>query len=108
MEIVKELKTYEKAPFPLLQRNGAMGILQGHLSKLLLLNTYSLSLLIKGMGISREGLSSKEAKFLKDLGVIHSQSRGGNFLALDDLRKILDFVDSEDSRNLRRQLEGLH
>ncbi|RYZ82852.1 MAG: hypothetical protein EOP04_21210 [Proteobacteria bacterium] len=107
MEVVKELTTYEKVPFPLLQRKGAIGVLQGHLAKLLHLNTYSLSLLIKQMGIDKAILSSKEAKFLKGLGVIHPQTRGGNFLTLGDLIKILDSVDSEESRNLRGQLEGL-
>ncbi len=107
MKIVKELMTYEKVPFPLLQKNGAKGILQSHLAKLLHFDTYTLSLLMKGMKTNKETLSSDEGKILKELGMISRYTRGGNFIMLDDVKKILELIDSEESGDLRKQLDDL-
>jgi hypothetical protein len=90
--------------YPLLKRGNAEGMLQGHLAMLLGMPDLSLSLLIRGMGLERQTLSRLEAKALKDLGVIHPNSRGGNFLPKATVSAILKAIQSEAARIIERQM----
>lgn len=100
----RNIQTGEDLAFPLLRRETVEGLLQGHLAALLGMPDPSLSLLIRGMGLERQTLSRLEAKTLKDQGIIHPNSRGGNFLPKGTVAAILKSVQSEAARSIETQM----
>ncbi|MDQ3233924.1 MAG: hypothetical protein M3Q07_19080 [Pseudobdellovibrionaceae bacterium] len=100
----RNIQAGEDMVFPLLKRETVEGLLQGHLAALLGMPDPSLSLLIRGMGLERQTLSRLEAKALKGQGVIHPNSRGGNFLSKATVYAILKSVNSVAARHVECQI----
>jgi hypothetical protein len=100
----RKIQAGEDVAFPLLKREATEGLLQGHLAALLGMPDPRLSLLIRDMGLERQTLSRTEAKILKDQGIIHPNSRGGNFLPKATISAILKSIHSDASRNIERQI----
>jgi hypothetical protein len=89
----------------LLDRGGFVGMLQGQLADLLGISYTNLSMIVAGMGLERQTLGRAEAKFLKDQGLIHPQSRGGNFLPINTMLQVLRAIRSEAARAIEAQLQ---
>ncbi len=91
--------------FALLERKGSTGMLQGQLADLLGMPYPSLSVVVAGTGLERQTLGRAEAKILKDQGLIHPHSRGGNFLPINTMLQVLRGIKSERARAIETQLQ---